>query len=90
MGKTKIGVIFNLDVSSGPGTHWVALYIDLKDCSIYYIFSYGISPIRRIQKFINFLRKKCVVDLKKNFILNIIKNDTNMVIQNVVFIVCLF
>ena len=67
MGKTKIGVIFNLDVSSGSGTHWVALYIDLKDCSIYYYDSYGFPPIRRIQKFINFLRKKCVVDLKKEF-----------------------
>lgn len=66
-GKTKIGIIFNLDVSSGPGTHWVALYIDLNDCSIYYYDSYGLPPIRRIQRFINFLRKKCVVDLKKEF-----------------------
>jgi hypothetical protein len=30
-GKRKIGVVYNLDTSDGPGTHWVSMFIDLKD-----------------------------------------------------------
>jgi hypothetical protein len=30
-GKRKFGVIFNLDTSDGPGTHWVSLFMDIKD-----------------------------------------------------------
>lgn len=66
-GKTKIGIIFNLDVSTGPGTHWISIFIDLKKAEIYYYDSYGIPPIDRIQKFIDFFIKKCKKDLKKEF-----------------------
>lgn len=66
-GKTRIGIIFNLDVSSGPGTHWISMFIDLKKCAIYYYDSYGIPPINRIQKFIDYFIKKCKKDLKKDF-----------------------
>jgi hypothetical protein len=48
----KIGIIYNLDVSSGPGTHWVALYIDNSHNEINYYDSYGGLPIKLIQKFI--------------------------------------
>ena len=30
-GKRKFGVIFNLDTSDGPGTHWVSMFMDIKD-----------------------------------------------------------
>ena len=30
-GKRKIGVIYNLDTSDGPGTHWVSMFIDMGD-----------------------------------------------------------
>ena len=30
-GKRKIGVIYNLDTSEGPGTHWVSMFIDMGD-----------------------------------------------------------
>ena len=30
-GKKKIGVIYNLDTSEGPGTHWVSMFIDMSD-----------------------------------------------------------
>jgi hypothetical protein len=66
-GITRVGIIFNLDVSSGPGTHWVSMYIDLKKCEVYYYDSYGIPPINRIQKFIDYFIKKCKKDLKKDF-----------------------
>lgn len=35
-GKTKLGVIFNLDKHDGPGTHWVAMFIDLDENMIVY------------------------------------------------------
>jgi hypothetical protein len=40
-GINKIGIIYNLDVSSGPGTHWVGMYIDNKNNEINYYDSYG-------------------------------------------------
>jgi hypothetical protein len=38
--KRKFGVIFNLDTSDGPGTHWVSLFIDL-DCKEPFIFYFN-------------------------------------------------
>lgn len=48
----KIGIIYNLDVSKGPGTHWVAMYIDNKNNEINYYDSYGSHPTPLIHKFI--------------------------------------
>ena len=48
----KIGIIYNLDVSSGPGTHWVALYIDNKKNHINYYDSYSGLPTPLIKQFI--------------------------------------
>ena len=48
----KIGIIYNLDVSSGPGTHWVGMYIDNKNNEINYYDSYGGRPTPLINKFI--------------------------------------
>lgn len=48
----KIGIIYNLDVSTGPGTHWVAVYIDNKKNEVNYYDSYGSIPIDHIDKFI--------------------------------------
>jgi hypothetical protein len=56
----KIGIIYNLDISSGPGTHWVAMYIDNKRNEINYYDSYGELPIPLIQRFINNLVKKYI------------------------------
>ena len=68
----KMGLVYNLDTSSGPGTHWVAIFIDNKNNEINYYDSYGSLPIPLIQAFI----KK----LKLNYIANnyqpvIIYND---------------
>lgn len=40
-GKTQIGIIFNTDKHTEPGSHWVALFIDCKKKSIYYFDSYA-------------------------------------------------
>jgi len=40
-GKTKIGIIFNLDPHDKPGSHWVAMFINMDKKEIYYFDSYG-------------------------------------------------
>ena len=59
-GVNKVGIIFNLDVSTGPGTHWVALFIDVKRGEIDYFDSYGGHPIPLINKFIQEIAQKFV------------------------------
>lgn len=43
-GHVKVGIIFNLDEHNGPGTHWVAVYLDLVKKIMYYFDSAG-DPI---------------------------------------------
>ena len=40
-GKTKIGIVFNLDKHNEPGSHWVSLFIDLNDKFVFYFDSAG-------------------------------------------------
>ena len=51
-GKSKIGIIFNLDPHYLEGSHWVALYIDFKQKFIYYFDSVGDKCPKRIMKFV--------------------------------------
>ena len=53
-GKTKIGVVFNLDPHYKSGSHWVALFINTVSRSIYFFDSTG----ARIHKHINRFRKE--------------------------------
>jgi hypothetical protein len=46
-GKTKIGIIYNLDEHYKSGSHWVASYFDLKNNNIYYFDSYGKSGLNK-------------------------------------------
>ena len=56
-GKTKIGLIINLDEHWKSGSHWVALYFNIIKNQIYYFDSIGIAPPLRIRKFINKITK---------------------------------
>ena len=49
IGKTKIGVVFNLDNHDQPGSHWVGLYANLKAGELYYFDSYGTMPCKRVR-----------------------------------------
>jgi hypothetical protein len=60
-GKTKIGVIFNLDPHYKGGSHWVSLFINIKKKSIYYYDSVGEKIPQRIMNFVN-----SVIDQGKN------------------------
>jgi hypothetical protein len=42
-GKTKLGVVFNLDKHDQPGSHWVSLFVDIDDKFIFYMDSAGRS-----------------------------------------------
>lgn len=67
-GKKKIGIIFNLDKHNQPGSHWVAVYLDLKKKEIYYFDSYGDSIPKQINKFIKKVQcqgKKLDLNIKK-------------------------
>lgn len=52
-GKTKLGVIFNLDKHDGPGTHWVSIFIDLDENMIVYYDSAANPEPREVSRLIN-------------------------------------
>lgn len=58
-GKTKIGLVINLDTHDKKGSHWVALYADLLKNQIYYFDSFKKKPGKRltktIKKILNFM-----------------------------------
>ena len=51
-GKTKIGIIFNLDPHYKDGSHWVVLYIDLNKKQIFYFDSNGDKIHRNIKRLV--------------------------------------
>ena len=68
----KVGIIYNLDKSTGLGTHWTAIYIDNKHNEINYYDSYGSLPTNLISKFIKKLSDNY---LKNNLKTKLIYND---------------
>ncbi len=56
-GKTRIGVVFNLDEHYKGGSHWVSLFFDLAKGQIYFSDSYGTKPEKRIVDFISKIEK---------------------------------
>jgi hypothetical protein len=52
-GKNTFAVIFNLDYSSGGGTHWVSMFIDTGNKSIEYVDSTGSKPYKEFINYIN-------------------------------------
>jgi hypothetical protein len=52
-GKTQIGIVFNTDVSTGPGEHWMALYCDISpevEPRITFFDSYSEKPSKEIKR----------------------------------------
>ena len=52
-GKTKIGIIFNLDPHYLNGSHWVSLFINVKKANIFFFDSAGSKIPRLIMEFVN-------------------------------------
>jgi hypothetical protein len=57
-GTTKVGVIFNLDKHDQPGSHWIALFMDIKEHIICFFDSYGHEPPNEIKVLIDRLQKQ--------------------------------
>ena len=57
-GITKVGLIFNLDPHYKDGSHWVAMFIDIKKKEIYYFDSYGDNIPSRLKKFVRNIKKQ--------------------------------
>ena len=61
-GYTQIGIVFNTDVSSGPGQHWIALFCDISPeldfPRITYFDSYAQEPEPQIQKLMKRWKKQ--------------------------------
>jgi hypothetical protein len=85
-GKNKIGMVINLDEHWKDGSHWVALFSDLKKNQIYFFDSVAKKPIKRIRKFINRItkylyNKKYNSELPINDVIEKIKGKKNIDIK---------
>jgi len=63
-GIKKVGVIFNLDDSTQPGSHWVSMYTDLDKGDILYFDSFAIKPELRVRKLMR-KQAKFIMEHKK-------------------------
>jgi hypothetical protein len=86
LGKTKLGVIYNLDEHDQPGSHWVSIYIDFKKCKVFYFDSVGLPPPKMILFFLNKMKKGCeeyyLKYLNKEVIADIYINNTRFQFGN--------
>lgn len=57
-GISKVGLIFNLDPHYKEGSHWVAMFINIRKKYIYYFDSYGDEIPARLMKFVRNIRKQ--------------------------------
>ena len=57
-GKTKIGIIFNLDPHYLEGSHWISIFIDIPKGHIYYFDSYGERAPKRVRRFMEKVQKQ--------------------------------
>ena len=58
-GINKIGIILNLDIHSGDGTHWVTIFIDLTNKYIFYFESTGSTIPTEATAFMERIKKQC-------------------------------
>lgn len=57
-GKTKIGIIYNLDEHYKSGSHWVSFYIDTLNKKIYYSDSAAKAPDVRVKRLVKKIAEK--------------------------------
>ena len=71
-GIDNVGIIYNLDMSYQGGSHWVAMFIDIKNNEINYYDSTASMPTPLIKQFIVNIANKI---LRKNKDVKVIYND---------------
>lgn len=57
-GKTKIGIIFNLDTHDKGGSHWVSFFLDLTKNNLYYFDSAGSKMPRRLNQLVKNIQRQ--------------------------------
>jgi len=57
-GKTKIGIVLNLDKHDRDGSHWVCMWIDLKKRILFYFDSAGNPPTKEVDVLAARLKKQ--------------------------------
>jgi hypothetical protein len=57
-GKTKIGVVFNLDKHDQSGSHWVSLFIDMDERFVFFFDSAGSGCPKPIRELVSRVRKQ--------------------------------
>lgn len=65
-GKSKIGIVFNLENHDESGSHWVSMFSDLKKGQVYYFDSYGTRPEQRVRTLMDRIKKFCETGLGIN------------------------
>lgn len=63
-GKTKLGIVFNLDKHNESGSHWCSMFADLKGGHVYFYDSYGERPTPEIRKLMRRIYHFCKDELK--------------------------
>jgi hypothetical protein len=56
--KNKIGIVFNLDKHNQSGSHWVSLFIDIKDKFVFYFDSTSDTIPTEVNTFISTLQEQ--------------------------------
>jgi hypothetical protein len=59
-GKDKFGIILNLDTHDGEGSHWVAMFIDLKNKYVFYFESTGSTMPSEVKTLIEKVKKQAL------------------------------
>jgi len=62
-GKTKLGVVYNLDKHNQSGSHWVSTYADLKKGELYFFDSYAVRPPPEVRKYMRRLTNFVIDDM---------------------------
>ena len=57
-GKTKIGIVFNLDNHDQDGSHWVSFFCDFDRNAMYYFDSYGYKEPKEVTTLIKRLQEQ--------------------------------
>ena len=72
-GKTKIGIVFNLDRHDQGGSHWVSMFVDLEDKYVFYFDSAGDEIKPEIESLANNIIKQAS-ELPKPIVLEFHQN----------------
>lgn len=57
-GKTMIGIIFNTDPDNKPGQHWISMFINIKNKTIFFFDSTGDPAPKEVMRLIERIKKQ--------------------------------